>query len=60
MLLDLIRRLIDLIRSLVSRRCECVCDSELEEVKKELEEVYKLLEDWVRRVEAGGVARRSG
>jgi len=58
-LLDLVKKLVELIKSLISRKCECVCDEELDEVVKELEEIYKLLSDWVKRVEAGGVAKRT-
>jgi hypothetical protein len=58
-LVDLIKKLIDLIKQLVSRKCECVCDEELEEISKELNEVYQMLQDWVKRVEAGGVAKRT-
>jgi hypothetical protein len=56
-LIDYIKRLINLIKQLVSRKCVCICDSELEEIEKELTEIYQMLQDWVQRIEAGGVAK---
>jgi uncharacterized coiled-coil DUF342 family protein len=58
-LLDLVRKLVELIKSLISRKCECVCNEELEEISKELNEVYQMLQDWIKRVESGGVAKRT-
>ncbi len=54
-LIDLVMKLIDLIKKLLSKKCECVEAEEYDKIVSELDSIIKLLEDWMNKAQAGVV-----
>jgi len=57
-LIDLIKRLIEAIKKLLSLKCECIDEQTYNEVVKELQDTLAMLDDWYKRVVGGIIGER--
>jgi ribonuclease HIII len=54
-LIDLIKRLIDAVKRLLSLKCECMDEQTYNEVVKELQDTLAMLDNWYRQATGGTI-----
>ncbi len=52
-LIDLVKKLIEMLQQLISKKCECADQQEYEQIISELNEIIQKLQDWAQRAGAG-------
>jgi len=58
-LIDLINKLIGLIKSLLSKKCECLDPEQYDQLVAELDDIIRKLEDWIAKAGAGTIGGQS-
>jgi ribonuclease HIII len=56
-LIDLIKRLIDAVKRLLSLKCECMDEQTYNEVVKELQDTIAMLDDWMKKATGGVIGK---
>jgi len=57
-LIDLIKRLIEAVKKLLSLKCECMDEQTYNEIVKELQDTLAMLDDWYKEATGGTIGER--